>query len=96
MQPDHRKKSPKQAANKSIDVQDAKFVEKPKAKETQYKKIFQTGMPLAGFVIMIKKFNEAQKQAIHNTGFAKFIALQATEFTGDLCKWLVDKLDPTQ
>ncbi|KAJ8429059.1 hypothetical protein Cgig2_025048 [Carnegiea gigantea] len=72
-------KSSKQHANPTICVQDPKYVQsmpKPGEVDTKPKKIFQTKMSPSGFVVMIKNFKEAQRQAICNMGFEGFLHLQ--------------------
>ncbi|KAJ8436402.1 hypothetical protein Cgig2_021439 [Carnegiea gigantea] len=54
----------------------------------------KTRMSPAGFVALMDKFNEAQKQAILDMDFRGFLELQVTELPWDLCKWLVDNFDP--
>ncbi|KAJ8428421.1 hypothetical protein Cgig2_010404 [Carnegiea gigantea] len=58
------------------------------------KKIKQAKMSPSGFIAMIDKFSEAQRQAIIDMGFEGFLHLQVNKLLGDLCKWLVDSFDP--
>ncbi|KAJ8435147.1 hypothetical protein Cgig2_018975 [Carnegiea gigantea] len=69
-------------------------VQKPVDIDTKHKKIFNNRKSPAGFVAMIDKFNEAQKQAIRDMSFGGFLELQVTKLPGDFCKWLLDNFDP--
>ncbi|KAJ8448067.1 hypothetical protein Cgig2_028943 [Carnegiea gigantea] len=40
------------------------------------------------------EFNEAQKQAIQDMSFGRFLELQVIELPGDLCKWFAGNFDP--
>ncbi|CAL5337764.1 unnamed protein product [Camellia sinensis] len=54
----------------------------------------QLHISLKSIVELVNRFNEAQKQAVIDIGFAGLLGMKCTRIDHDLCAWLVQNFDP--
>ncbi|XP_028118974.1 uncharacterized protein LOC114316521 isoform X2 [Camellia sinensis] len=82
-----------------------RFVEMAKASAEEHAKVVpcapksekgkrQLRISLKSIVELVNRFNEAQKQAVIDIGFAGLLGMKCTRIDHDLCAWLVQNFDP--